>query len=256
MNEIEDYQSFNNWFSDVASGMLYDMSYSQKYKINKLPEDFIKLMDSDTFLDIGSGGGEASIFHLQQIFGNNINIILSDLHPKINLWNNLVNNNITYIKTPVDATKLSEIFLSKNIKQLTCFGSLHHMDENTIQKIFYQLKNYNIKMFIVEPRRYPNIIQYLHILTLPFTGFILYNIISLYGSTIVADNPFNGVIRFLLVPFFMTFDHILGASRRYSLNEIISIEKNSKLETFHYSDLIFDYYIITPTKKKNETNFL
>jgi SAM-dependent methyltransferase len=247
MNEIEDYQLFNDWFPDIANGMLYDMSYSQKYKTNKLPEDFVKLMDSDEFLDIGSGGGEATIFHLHQIFGNNIKIVLSDLHPKIELWNELTNNNIRYIKTPVDATKLSEMSTSKLPKQISCFGSFHHMDEKTIMQIFDELKKNNMKMFIVEPRRYPDLIQYLHILTLPISGLISYSLISLYGSAIVADNPLNGIMRFLLVPFFMTLDHILGASRRYSLNEIESMAKNSGLKTFHYSDLMFDYYIISTT---------
>jgi SAM-dependent methyltransferase len=247
INEIEDYQWFNEWFTDIANGMLYDMSYSQKYKINQLPENFTKLMDSNEFLDIGSGGGEASIFHLQQIFGNNVKIVLSDLHPKIDLWNKVTTQNITYIKTPFDATRLSEMsFSNKNIKQISCFGTFHHMDETTIQKIFNQLKQKDVKMLIVEPRRYPDAFQYIHILTLPITGFISYNIISLFGSTIVANNPINGILRFLMVPFVMTVDHILGASRRYSIDEIECMGKNSGLKTFHYSDLMFDYYILVP----------
>ena len=248
LNEIEDYQWFNQWFPDIANGMLYDMSYSQKCKINQLPENFTKIMDSDEFLDIGSGGGEATIFHLQQIFGKNIKIVLSDLHPKIDLWDKLKGPNITYINAPFDATRISEMsFANKNIKQISCFGSFHHMDEITIQKIFDQLQKKDIKILIVEPRRYPDLIQYLHILTLPITGLISYSIISLFGSSIVAKNPLNGILRFLMVPFFMTTDHILGASRRYSLEEIETLGKKSRLQTFHYSDLMFDYYILVPT---------
>lgn len=247
MNEIEDYQWFNQWFPDTANGMLYDMSYSQKIKMNKLPESFTQLMDSDEFLDIGSGGGDASIFHLQQIFGKNVKIILSDLHPKIELWDKLITPNIDYIKTPFDATRLSEIsFPNKKIKQISCFGSFHHMDENTIQKIFDQMQKKDIKILIVEPKRYSDIVQYLHILSLPIIGLLSYSIISLFGSAIVASNPLNSISRLLMVPFFMTFDHILGASRRYSLQEIETMAKKSNLKTFHYSNMMFDYYILIP----------
>jgi SAM-dependent methyltransferase len=246
LNEIEDYQWFNEWFPDIANGMLYDMSYSQKCKINELPEDFTKLMDSDDFLDIGSGGGEASIFHLQQMFGKDTKIVLSDLHPKPELWDKFISPNIRYIKSPFDATRLYESTFVNNIKQISCFGSFHHMDESTIQKIFDQLQKKDVKMLIVEPRRYPDVIQYLHILTLPIIGLLSYSIISLFGSTIVAKNPLNGILRFLMVPFFMTTDHILGASRRYSLCEIENMGKKSRLQTFHHSDLMFDYYILVP----------
>jgi hypothetical protein len=243
MNEIEDSPTFNHLLPDIANGMLYDMSYSQKYYLSVLPEEFIDLLDSqNSFLDIGSGGGEASIFHLQNIFGKNVKIILSDLHPKIDLWKKLTTENISYLNDPMDATHLSNI--PRNIKTISCFGSVHHMDEDTVRKIFSQIRENNIAIFIIEPRRFSTIIQFLHILTLPIFGFLSYNFISLFGSTIVSDNPINSISRFLLVPFFMTWDHILGASRRYSLKEIEGLGNQTNLKTFHHSDLMFDYYIL------------
>lgn len=244
MNEIEDSETFNRMFPDIANGMLYDMSYSQRNYSIQLPPDFIKHFNNrDTFLDIGSGGGDASIFHLQNFFGKNVKIVLSDLHPKINLWEKLTSPTISYIKEPLDATNLSNI-QTNNAKIMSCFGSLHHMNEDTIGKILSQVREKNMIFFIVEPRRFPNVLQYLHILTLPIFGFLSYTIISLFGSAIVSDNIINGITRFLLVPFFMTWDHILGASRRYSLKEIEELANQKNMKTIHHSDMIFDYYII------------
>jgi len=241
MNELEDFQWFNKTFSDCADGMLYDMSYSQRYQTNTLPKEFTKHIDSNsTFLDIGSGGGDATIGHLHQFFGEDIKIILSDLHPKVNQWSKLSNENISYIREPVDATHLSN--LPDSIKTVSLFGSLHHMDPTTVKKVFAQIRENNMTLFIVEPRRFCSILQYLHILTLPVFGFIMYSLICLGGSAITADNPFYGLIRFLLVPFFMTFDHILGAARRYSAEEIESM--SSGLKVHHYWDWTFDYYIL------------
>uniref|UniRef100_A0A6C0B2J5 Methyltransferase domain-containing protein n=1 Tax=viral metagenome TaxID=1070528 RepID=A0A6C0B2J5_9ZZZZ len=241
INELEDFDWFNKMFPDCADGMLYDMSYSQRYQINTLPKQFTELIDSNSmFLDIGSGGGEATVGHLHRFFGNDIKIILSDLHPKVNLWSKLSTENISYIREPVDATHLSN--LPDSVKTVTLFGSLHHMDPTTVEKVFEQIRENNMTLFIVEPRRFCSMLQYLHILTLPVFGLIAYSIVSLGGSAIMADNPFYGLMRFLLVPFFMTFDHILGAARRYSVEEIESMSNGLKL--YHYWDWTFDYYIL------------
>jgi SAM-dependent methyltransferase len=244
MNEIEDSPLFNSWFSDVASGMLYDMSYIQKYYVLELPLPFKQISKNSVFLDIGSGAGEASSFHLQQFFGKDVKIILSDLHPKTELWKKLENDNISYIKEPVDATDLSNIKEKYSI--VSCFGSFHHMDEKTIQKIFFQIRKEKKQILIVEPRRFPNALQFLHILILPVFGFASYNLISLFGSAITNSNLLTGITRFLLIPFFMTWDHILGASRRYHPTEIQMMGNENGLKMVHYADLVFDYYILQP----------
>jgi 2-polyprenyl-3-methyl-5-hydroxy-6-metoxy-1,4-benzoquinol methylase len=244
LNEIEDSSLFNTWFNDIANGMLYDMSYIQKYFTTNLPEESKKFIHKDSiFLDIGSGGGDASIHHLQNFFGKDVQIILSDLHPKIDLWKENTTKNISYIKDPVDATNLTNLNYKYDV--VSCFGSLHHMDETTIKQIFLQIRKNNKTMFIVEPRRFPTLLQFLHILTLPVVGFISYNLISLFGSTIVSENVAYSIPRFLLVPFFMTWDHILGASRRYKLEEIELFGSENGLKTIHYNDALFDYYILT-----------
>jgi len=246
MNEVEDYDWFNQTFTDVANGMLYDMGYSQLYQTNTLPPQFTQLVvpsnNEYAFLDIGSGGGQATVHHLRQFFGQDVKIVLSDLHPKINLWTKLSNENISYIREPVDATHLSN--LPESTKIVSLFGSLHHMEPATIQKIFDQIRQNEMTLFIVEPRRFCNILQFFHILTLPVFGVVFYTIVSMFGSAIVADNPLYGISRLLLVPFFMTFDHILGASRRYYVDEIRFMGANSELETYHYYDLTFDYYVL------------
>ena len=243
LNEMEDSVLFNTWFSDVANGMLYDMSYTQKYFPTNLPEECKQFINKESiFLDIGSGGGEASLFHLQHFFGKDAKIILSDLHPKIELWKKFTDGNISYIREPVDATDLSKI--KEKYSVVSCFGSFHHMDEKTIQKIFFQIQREKKQLFIVEPRRFPNLLQFLHIITLPIFGFVSYNLITLFGSAITNSDLLTCITRFLFVPFFMTWDHILGASRRYHPNEIQTMGNEMGLKMFHHSDLVFDYYIL------------
>lgn len=242
LKELEDYKFFNNYFPDSANAMLYDMSYSQTYLNKKLPLSFIENLKYTNFLDIGSGGGIASIHHLHNIFGKNIKIILSDLYPKNKLWKKIKTNNVSYISKPVDATYNLSEYLPQNYN-ISLFGSLHHMDEETISSIFNQIVINNTSMFIVEPRRFPFIIQFLHIILLPF-GLIFYTIICLFGSMFHDTNIINSFIRILTVPFFMTFDHIVGATRRYSFNKIKTIANKYNLTSFHYYDNTFDYYII------------
>jgi hypothetical protein len=44
----------------------------------------------------------------------------------------------------------------------------------------------------------------------------------------------------------MTWDHILGASRRYHPTEIQTIGNEMGLKMSHHYDLVFDYYILQP----------
>ena len=249
--EIEDSAFFNTIFKDVAQGMLYDMSQSQEYIRTQIPPPFIQLLQSKTFLDIGSGGGTASTHHLQRFFGPNVKIILSDLYPKPELWERIKTEQVTYIGEPVDAKNIPYKLLSDS-HAISLFGSLHHMDKETILTILSNIRDGRpdytkppISIFIVEPRRFSRFFQFLHILFLPLFGFPMYFFICLFGgSGMNADSFLNNFTRILLVPFFMTMDHILGASRRYSYEEINDMARENGFSTIKHSDMIFDYYII------------
>ena len=242
--EIEDSVYFNTVFKDVASGMLYDMSRGQE-NINTTLPPYMQLK-SKTFLDIGSGGGIASIHHLQNFFGKDTNIVLSDLYPKPELWDKLKTDHISYVSVPIDAKNIPRI--SHNAVSL--FGSLHHMDPDTIRTILSNMRH-DTPLFIVEPRRFSRILQFLHILLLPILGFPVYFFICLTGSGIHSESIINNLVRILLVPFFMTMDHILGASRRYSYEEIKEMAEENGYSTIHYSDWIFDYYILKSNIERN-----
>ena len=101
---------------------------------------------------------------------------------------------------------------------------VHTIPESSIYSLCKICNEHDTCLFIVEPRRFPFLIQYLHILSLPFIGLILYTIIAIFGSgNITNTNPLLGLKRIVSVPFFMTMDHIIGASRRYSVKEIETI---------------------------------
>jgi len=241
--EIEDSEFFNTYFKDVASAMLYDMTRGQENINTTLPPNQLQ---SKTFLDIGSGGG-ASIHHLQNFFGKDTNIILSDLYPKPELWEKLKTDHVSYIPVPIDATNI----LLSDRYAVSLFGSLHHMDPDTIHAILSNIRDGRpdytkppVSILVVEPRRFSRFLQFLHILLLPMF-FPVYFFICLTGSA-MQSSILNNVVRILLVPFFMTMDHILGASRRYSYEEIQEIAKENGFSAIHYSDWIFDYYIIKP----------
>lgn len=251
LSEIEDSAIFNIIFKDVAQGMLYDMSKSQENIRTTIPSPFIQMLQSKTFLDIGSGGGTASIHHLQNFFGKDVNIILSDLYPKPELWEKIKTEHVTYISEPTDAKKIPYSLLSDS-HAISLFGSLHHMDKETIHTILSNIRDGRpdytkspIPIFIIEPTRFSRIIQFLHILLLPLFGFPMYFFICLFGgSGMNAESVLNNITRILFVPFFMTLDHILGASRRYSYEEINEMARENGFSTIKHSDMIFDYYII------------
>jgi hypothetical protein len=210
------------------------------------------------FIDIGSGGGTATIHLFCQFFEEGVvqNVILSDLHPKIEQWRTLTNHNknnpicksisnIDFISIPVDADNIYSLLQSyKPTPNISFFGSLHHLEIDKIDNIFKQIYDAKTSLFIVEPRRFPPLIQFLHILFLPLFGMFFYTLISLFGSSI-QNMPFS-IYRIFIVPFFMTLDHIIGASRRYCVDDLQYIAKEHNLEVSHHKDLIFDYYIIQP----------
>ena len=242
--EIEDSVFFNTYFKDVASAMLYDMTRGQENIHTTLPPNQLQ---SKTFIDIGSGGG-ASIHHLQNFFGKDTNIVLSDLYPKPELWEKLKTDHVSYISVPIDATNIP---LLSDCYAVSLFGSLHHMDSDTIHAFLSNIRDGRpdhtkppISVLVVEPRRFSRFLQFLHILLLPLF-FPVYFFICLTGSA-MQSSILNNLVRILLVPFFMTMDHILGASRRYSYEEITEIAKENGFSAIHYSDWIFDYYIIKP----------
>ena len=209
----------------------------------QLPQKFKDILPYKNFLDIGSGGGKASIHHLQNFFGVNTKIILSDLYPKVEQWQQIRNTNVSYISEKVTVDTVSQHIVSGY--NMSLFGSLHHMDESTIHSLYKICSERDTCLFIVEPRRFPFFIQYLHIISLPFIGLVLYTMISICGSgNILKNNILLALKRILTVPFFMTTDHIIGASRRYSLKEISDISYNYGLTVYHHYDLTFDYYII------------
>ena len=86
IKELEDNANFNIYFCDTTQAMLYDMSYTQLFMSNKIPEWFISKIKYKNFFDLGSGGGIASVHHLHKYFNNNIHIVLSDLYPKNKLF--------------------------------------------------------------------------------------------------------------------------------------------------------------------------
>ena len=240
--EVEDSNLFNIYFPNIAEGMLYDMSHSQTYFNNKIPIEFSNKIIKKQFIDLGSGGGLASVHHLKNFFGPDVKIILTDLYPKVELWAKLETDNIKYISEPVNNNNLKSYL--KPDYNLSLFGSLHHMDINSVNSIFKQVAENNISLFIVEPRRFPKLIQFVHILTLPIFGLIIYTIICLSGSLLQSDNIFDAIQKVISIPFLMTVDHIIGASRRYSIDELNEIALVYSLNIEHYYDTTFDYYII------------
>ena len=254
LQEFEDNVYFNKYFVDICRSMLHDMSFSQQYMyLSKLPDSFIAHLKYNDFVDIGSGSGGATVHHFNNLFkpGFVKSIILTDLYPKLEHWKTLKNSilvsstiSIDYISDPVNAEHIYTILKSlPNKNNVSLLGSLHHLNANSIKKLFNQIQHSNTSLFIIEPKRYSYFLQILHILTMPIFGMIFYTFICIIGSG-TMNFPY-GLYRIGLVPFYMTLDHIIGASRRYSICELESFASQNQLTLYHHTDNIFDYYIIT-----------
>jgi hypothetical protein len=236
--------------------MLHDMSFSQQYMyLSILPDSFIAHLKYNNFLDIGSGSGGATVHHFNHLFKPEFvkSIILTDLYPKLEHWKTLKNINlpsstnsikIDYISDSVNAEDIYTILKTlPNKNNVSLLGSLHHLNANFINKLFNQIQISNTSLFIIEPKRYSYFLQILHILTMPIFGMIFYTFICIIGSG-TMNFPY-GLYRIGIVPFYMTLDHIIGASRRYSICELELFASQNNLTLYHHTDNIFDYYIIT-----------
>jgi hypothetical protein len=221
--------------------MSYDMGCGQKLINKYLPDKFKNIMTKDTniYLDIGSGGGKATIHHLNNFFGKDIEIILSDLHPRTEQWRKL---NVQYINKSFNIYK--DINYLKKKHNITMFGTLHHLTKKEINSLLIQIKRNKQNLFIVEPVSFSRIFQFLHILTIPIYIPILYTYIYIICSLKSNDLIINKIVNFIITPYILTIDHIIGASRRYNKTEIQKLSKNNNLTLYHHNDNFFDYYII------------
>lgn len=242
--EITDTAFFNKYFKILSDAMYYDMSYGYEIIVkDKIPNEIKKNIGKNKFLTIGTGNGVSDVSTLKKIFGANTKIILSDLKPQVNYYKKLETENITYINESVDINNIEKFI--KNDYNLSLIGALHHLDKDHINSLFRILKKTNKKLFIIDPRKYNDFIHIIHLLTLPFFGIIVYSYITFFGSARSSNNILESIIKFLLVPFFMTLDNIIGGAKRYDSKEIIKYAREHNLNVHYHESFTQSYYIIS-----------
>lgn len=214
--EFED----QSWFPVLLRNYMTDFLQfgANKFDIYKaiipIIEKRLSKSNSNTIIDLGSGGGGGLIKLSEHLTKNNpdLKITLTDYYPNIDAFIHTQKQNpcFNYIEEPIDAMNVPE-----NLKGLrTMFLSLHHFKPNDAKKILQNAMNSNssIAVFEAQERSLPSILaMFFSPLTVLFmTPFI---------------RPFKiGRILFTylipLVPVFVWWDGIVSALRTYSVKEM------------------------------------
>eukprot|EP01125_Pyxidicula_operculata_P016939 TRINITY_DN5883_c0_g1_i3.p1 TRINITY_DN5883_c0_g1~~TRINITY_DN5883_c0_g1_i3.p1 ORF type:complete len:255 (+),score=14.42 TRINITY_DN5883_c0_g1_i3:106-765(+) len=164
----------------------------------------MKEMGSNNVVDLCSGSG-GPWFELQPYiknkYGTHIKVRLSDLYPNESLSSrSQINDDVTYIQTPVDATKIHLIKESKN-SFLTMFTALHHFKPDQVRAILQSVVDNNQGIAIFEPQNRSL-----------YTMFCVVPLIAYLAMVAPLMFPFSWKRLFYtftyMIPFVLVFDGI------------------------------------------------
>lgn len=229
--EFEDLKWFPTFLRNYGTDFLQFLSNKTKmYKpIIPILEKTLKESETNTLIDLGSGGGGGLIWLNKELKKSipDLKVILSDYYPNLPAFEYSVSkaSNIEYITSSIDARDVP-----KNLKGVrTQFLSLHHFKEKDAKEILQNAidANSSIAIFEAQERSLPSIIA------------MLFSPITVLLSTPLIK-PFKiGRIIFTylipIVPIFVMWDGIVSSLRTYSVKEMKNlINKLENQEAFNW----------------------
>ncbi len=225
----------------------YDMGLLSKLHVkkgvSKTPNiDKYKQFIPKTFLDIGSGNGTTSQLILSKIFGEKIHIILSDIHPNIKAWKLLKEQyqNISYISVP---TSIENISNTHGRYCISLINSLHHLDDDLVDKLFYISSLRDKPIFIMDAKR----LDFTHPLLVPIVFIWFWLFLAIYGRIDEKClKPVHFLLNSIIEPWIMSVDQMIGSARRYHINTLENIAKKYGYIIIHDSDYLMRYILCFP----------
>jgi hypothetical protein len=189
-----------------------------------------------SILDIGSGNGITSARILSSIFGTNVRITLSDLHPNLDAWNKL--NGIQYLANPIDISQHS----LKGYSMISLLNSLHHLDEKLINILLEKAKKSNATIFIMDAKRLTPI----HPLLIPNVYFCFYMILT-FGGLFERGELFQlkSFPQLIIEPWIMCMDQMIGSIKRYHVDTLQDFAIKHGFEMKLSEDSLMNYFILT-----------
>lgn len=220
--EFEDLKWFPSFLRNYMTDFLQFVS--NKFDIYKpivpIIEEGLKQSNTNTIIDLASGGGGGIVKLNEHLLDKNpnIKIVLTDYYPNIEAFEltKTTASNIDYISNSIDALNVP-----KNLKGLrTQFLSLHHFKPNDAQKILQNAVDSKnaIAIFEAQERNLKSII------------FMLLSPINvLLFTPLIKPFKFGRIIFTYLIPIIpllICWDGVVSVLRTYSIKELNGLVSN------------------------------
>jgi len=217
--EFEDQSWFPSFLRDYGTDFLQFLSNKTKmYKpIIPILESALQKSDTNTLIDLGSGGGGGLLWLNEELKRSNPNlkIILTDYFPNKEAfeYTKKQTDNISYIQDSVDARDAPKALIGLR----TQFLSFHHFTPEDAIRILQNAVDTKsgIAIFEAQERRLPSIIAMFFspltvLLTTPFIRpFKIWRLVFTYLIPVV--------------PLFVWWDGLVSSLRTYSVKEMQSL---------------------------------
>jgi hypothetical protein len=195
-------------------------------KFNKHPKNI---------LDIGSGSGITTNLILRKIFGDDVEITLSDIQPNIESWEKI--KNIKYLDKPINIIndKLN------GYSMISLINSLHHLDKNVIETLIRKAKAAKSNLFIMDAKR----LSPIHPLLIPNIYFIIYVLLAIIGIIKRGEIcELKSLIQIIVEPWIMSMDQIIGSMKRYHTKIIYKLAKKYSYKMYLREDSLMNYIVL------------
>lgn len=227
--EIEDQQWCPKIIRDGVTDFLQHivLSFALYRPISNRLKKALTFSKQTNVVDLCSGGSGPWKFLLKELEDHNLNVTLTDLYPNHSAFQkakSLFPNNISFLKSPVDASNVpTELFGFR-----TLFSSFHHLPPNQAQEILQNAVDAKVGIAIFEStQRHPLSLLYMlftPLLVLAYVPFIRpFRWGRLFWTYIIP-----------LIPLIVMFDGIISCLRTYNKEELKALTEKLTGAQYHW----------------------
>lgn len=256
--EFADFAWFPNWIRTCLTRLIVVM-----HKLLKSSDDLVPLIkkalsysNKDTIIDLcsGSGGPMLEVFNKikEEKGGNNVELVLTDLYPDLELAskiNNSKTQNISYKTSPVNVSNVNTELAGVR----TMVGSFHHMKPATARQILKNAKDSKMPICIYEisDNSHPTFLWWISI---PIIFLMALVITPFVRPLTLKQIIFTYLIP--IIPLCFAWDGAVSNVRTYTLSDLDILLEGLESEYYKWEKGIISkksnkiYLLGMPVRKK------
>lgn len=220
--EFEDLKWFPNWIRICLTKLIMVMhkKFNTSEEMAILLDGLIKKTSATKIIDLCSGSGGPMIDTMDLLKRvhkvKNIELVLSDLYPNLKQAERIHQeyNDISYKKTPLDATNLDIAMDDKVI--LTMVGSFHHMKPELARNILIEAQDKHQPICIMEiNKKFPILLWWFLI---PLSALLCLFITPFVKSLTAKQIIFTYLIP--IIPLCFAWDAMVTSGRIYRMSDL------------------------------------